>query len=1281
MAIVQTVMWTAVPNGIDTATGKLKVRCVVSPRLSSLPETNQTLGVYANWPQWTAYVAAPAFALSLQVGGVTHANLVPDKTVLKPNLWPALFPGSMLVRPFKVADLTGKLIRSYPVGNVVEAIRKLYSDMTNERPEDQGPHGRAWSENRSLVRDLQLPRNSERTILATVNGLYAGGKRALPPAAPQPLTDFLQVLRFHWTPAAAQAVPQKAFADDTLDFHQVVSLLMEYPILQRHLGLVLDFLVPVGSLLPGDTTVKVVPPSAGHLTPTTAATFGTGSFWPKAAGDIADNRLALSGAAFSVVTIDVDGAAIKLRQFADNMKHVQTGDEQFLPSLRSAGLAVARKGNAWLYNTKFGQAKQDNATIVGGGNVVLNAASLLHGLRWQAYDVAAQRWFSLCERDVMYHFLALGDTPGAYVPAKDSTLREEGAVTAATTQRVNDGTDDLYLAEYLARWHGENLAAPRPGLSLLEPGQPLGDPDPGPQKPTDPQLKVTTRPASQGLPVLRFGRDYRLRALASYLGGAGVPFQRGDTSSDFTYATGVGRYARAEPVPAPEVVMCAPPTPGETITDLVIRTEYDSAPDPAQVCARHLLPPKAAQLFAEQLGMFDTDTGFKPNIYPILAQRANGVLSQQTYPSDTNLDVPWLPDVYARGVSLSGFHTIDFGYAADSENWQTVKGVQIRLIEGSGLPEPLPGVNGLLLKLGKGDVVEFPLSSCLSADHLDNLQIWRWFKEITAGNPQHKKSATDPYGYYVDWAKAGLIAMLTPKRLLRLICAVRQPLLAPASLGSADIVHQQGQNHVTLAWKVACSRKSTVSLDMTASWSDIADVWTGTKWETQITAKSADLGEVPVDPAQPEGELDLSTLAGGGVRSDFHDTKAHWVAYRTRAKSRFAEYFTERAAKEVTPVGETPIVVNSRGIAEDSEIVTAPNGGTTFVRNQDYVVNYETGTLARKPGSPISGQVNVDFLPSITRSDTLSTWVNSRSRPAAPVPVQVLPTFGWQTQTPSSDPDLPGAVLSRRSGNGLRIYYAPPWHSSGEGEKLGVVFANAPGILEHLRPYVTAWAGDPAVADGSLPAPVPQPFHVLSNPVVSGPVVLAELPGMAPASKQVRVVQLTPLWDGQRQLYYSDIEFASGSAYFPFIRLALCRYQPHSMAGIEMSPVRLADFAQLAPDRWVSLAYPSPTEVDVTVVGHSYLGTYSSSMRGGNVVVTVERRDPGIDSAELGWSAAGTTQLTPGVAWVKDGNKTMWTGKVSLPAPHSSEFRLVIQESERWPGGERHVFTDVIALS
>ena len=233
-----------------------------------------------------------------------------------------------------------------------------------------------------------------------------------------------------------------------------------------------------------------------------------------------------------------------------------------------------------------------------------------------------------------------------------------------------------------------------------------------------------------------------------------------------------------------------------------------------------------------------------------------------------------------------------------------------------------------------------------------------------------------------------------------------------------------------------------------------------------------------------------------------------------------------------------------------------------------------------------------------------------------------------------------------------------------------------------MRPFVTQWAGDPAVVDGQLVAPVPQVAHVLGGPPVSGPVSISELPGVPPANKQVRVVQLNPQWDNERQLYYADLELTAASkAYMPFIRLALCRYQPHSMIGIEMSQVRLADFAQLAPDRWVSLVYPSVNEVNVTVVGHTYLGTYSSGMRGGNVMVTVERADSDVPDPDLAWAAVSTTQLAPGVAWPADNNKTMWTGKVALPGPHSSEFRLVIQETERWPGGERIAFTDIVPLS
>ena len=73
---------------------------------------------------------------------------------------------------------------------------------------------------------------------------------------------------------------------------------------------------------------------------------------------------------------------------------------------------------------------------------------------------------------------------------------------------------------------------------------------------------------------------------------------------------------------------------------------------------------------------------------------------------------------------------------------------------------------------------------------------------------------------------------------------------------------------------------------------------------------------------------------------------------------------------------------------------------------------------------------------------------------------------------------------------------------------------------------------------------------------------LAEVPGQL-----VSVAPHEVHADLDRRLWYCDIELAPGPSYFPFVRLALARYQPNSMAGVELSRIVLADFAQLTPDQ------------------------------------------------------------------------------------------------------------------
>ena len=45
-----------------------------------------------------------------------------------------------------------------------------------------------------------------------------------------------------------------------------------------------------------------------------------------------------------------------------------------------------------------------------------------------------------------------------------------------------------------------------------------------------------------------------------------------------------------------------------------------------------------------------------------------------------------------------------------------------------------------------------------------------------------------------------------------------------------------------------------------------------------------------------------------------------------------------------------------------------------------------------------------------------------------------------------------------------------------------------------------------------------------------------------------------------------DIEVNTGESYYPFIRLALCRFQPKSLMNAHLSRVIQCDFAQIAPD-------------------------------------------------------------------------------------------------------------------
>jgi hypothetical protein len=165
------------------------------------------------------------------------------------------------------------------------------------------------------------------------------------------------------------------------------------------------------------------------------------------------------------------------------------------------------------------------------------------------------------------------------------------------------------------------------------------------------------------------------------------------------------------------------------------------------------------------------------------------------------------------------------------------------------------------------------------------------------------------------------------------------------------------------------------------------------------------------------------------------------------------------------------------------------------------------------------------------------------------------------------------------------------------------------------KSYITQWANDPIwlspfvsgiaprrgdfplarnapdPAGGWLPAGAP----ATESDQRPGPFSVTGLlpPGASPG-QNAPIVEIAPhdvRYDTVRRLWYCDIEVGT-SSYYPFIRLALARYQPMSVNGAHLSNVVLADIMPLAADRWLSVTgTQDPTKRHVSVYGPKYTDT------------------------------------------------------------------------------------------
>ena len=122
----QRIVWTVLPYGRveDGAfAGRLRVSIVVSPRLTPLAASEQTLGAFPEWLNWPETLSH--VTLGLRIGAAPAMNLERIGQA-DPSLWTRLFGTATPVAGFVFKNMALVNLRSFAVRNVLGLVRKHY---------------------------------------------------------------------------------------------------------------------------------------------------------------------------------------------------------------------------------------------------------------------------------------------------------------------------------------------------------------------------------------------------------------------------------------------------------------------------------------------------------------------------------------------------------------------------------------------------------------------------------------------------------------------------------------------------------------------------------------------------------------------------------------------------------------------------------------------------------------------------------------------------------------------------------------------------------------------------------------------------------------------------------------------------------------------------------------------------------------------------------------------------------------------------------------------------
>jgi hypothetical protein len=960
---------------------------------------------------------------------------------------------------------------------------------------------------------------------------------------------------------------------------------------------------------------------------------------------------------------------------------------------------VVRKANVTA-NTKAIKDAVANAVFVPAPAEILYADDLVHGYRMDiAYEEKPNTWYSLHKRKNTYEFAPVSGAAEKVNLSPDEEL-DEGCIHLALTKDENDEDNKSdKVNEVLARWEGWSLSVPKPGKGM-------NDGDNEFHINTDEEekkkyklnnevpfrLQVNSAPAPKTLPMLRFGKSYKLKVRTVDIAGNGLPHDVLPDNAAELIRVGI-KYLRYEPLPVPLLVQADEVVSGdktkmrdrdgESLEHMVIRSnvtvsavDYEksnptnlykstNADDKAVVATltylheavRHLKAPRTSQHISELHGMFDESF-------------ASPAAAKETYNFITSRDAKETKDDGSRKAPLAGVDkdNLPIDYLADplaagviftmktdttfETSWKKDTSRRFSFYFNEEMSEisadkPFSKADwrnpkSFRIKLAEGTAAPAWNSGSRMLTVFLPKSARIEIKYASLLRPQDVDGYTAMHGVIsrgVNQARASQFTrsslhwMITPWRTIRLVHAVQQPLEKPTTVKTETAVNKEyGSTFATISTKVNVHGSSTDKIDVEARWTQMVDDLNETA--PKAITFSTHVDTIPVD--YTDRTFYCNNLPGRRkmstrapmIKHPFGDTKHRMVEYDLVATTRYREYFT--------------------GIIE------------TFVKTGKAYSLTQTGFI-ENPQSK-----NNDDLKKLN--------ILSSARPAAPVVDYIVPSFNWIRG------DKGNEMVNMRTGN-IRVYLKRPWYSSGDGEKLAVLLP-IPNVMNNKAQlmHCTVWGKDPVFNSPELnQANYPQkenfPFAADYDTVT--------LP--EDENSKMVIAAYNVLFDEEKQLHYADIPVDIKQAYFPFVRLCLARYQRNSIrAGGRdccLSNTVTVDWLQIVPVRYTALYFKGGKNVfDVALRGTASFGVIAGAIKGlpenqtkCRISITIEntvlpKTDDAFISVNNRPQGINTTLYIKQYDLRRDqlrGSQIEFVERITLDGQYASQpFRVVIREYE-----------------